>query len=116
MQNETLSTFSKQLTSRWQASSSHSSHSPHSAVGAITTHESQGSPAVPIVVLSVKQVLAVTGMSRSKLYALLDKKSRYFDPSFPPKARIGARSVGFAEHLVQAWLASRFEQATGGRK
>ena len=112
MANTLFPASSKCLSQDWQAILSIASEScaltPTSAVLAHRT-------TAPIVVLNIKQVLAVTGMSRSKLYALIDPKGRYFDPSFPPKARIGARSVGFAEHLVQAWLASRFEHAKGGR-
>lgn len=113
MPNAKLSTLSRRLSQDWQ----HALRIPSSSASAtIALSHSEQQAAVKFVVLNVKQVLAATGMSRSKLYALLDPKSRYFDPGFPPKARIGARSVGFAEHLVQGWLASRFEQANGGRK
>jgi prophage regulatory protein len=75
--------------------------------------------ATGIVILRVPQVLAKTGMSRSKLYALLDPKSRYFDETFPKRAVIGtgphARTVGWRQHEIDLWLDAQFDDKQGGQ-
>ncbi|MCR6741708.1 AlpA family phage regulatory protein, partial [Aeromonas dhakensis] len=45
-------------------------------------------------------VVKMLGISRSKLYDMLNPKSPRFDATFPKRIRIGANSVGFLEHEV----------------
>ena len=49
----------------------------------------------------------ITGLSRSMIYAKLDRKSPYYDPSFPRPVRLGQRAVGWPESAIAAWLESR---------
>ena len=58
-------------------------------------------------ILSTKLVLEKTRQCRATLYAKINKDSRYYDPSFPQPVRLSARSVGWFEHEVDAWLDSR---------
>lgn len=44
---------------------------------------------------------------RATVYAMMDPRSKYFDPDFPQRRRSGSRSVFWLEHEVDAWLASR---------
>lgn len=46
-------------------------------------------------------VEAVTGLSRSSIYAMMD------DGSFPRPVRIGRRAVAWRESDLRAWLESR---------
>ena len=46
-------------------------------------------------------VEAVTGLSRSSIYAMMDTDD------FPRPVRIGKRAVAWPESAVTAWLASR---------
>ena len=48
-----------------------------------------------------------TKRSKSSLYDIQNPRSPHFDPTFPKRRYIGARSVGWFEHEVDAWLLSR---------
>ena len=63
----------------------------------------------PQAICRLPQLLALTGLGRSIVYARLDPRSRYFDPSFPrpvplhgPCQMRGA--VGWRLSEVWAWL------------
>lgn len=72
-----------------------------------------------IVIVRVPQVLAKTGMSRSRLYSLINPSSRYFDPTFPTKAVIGtgphSRAVGWRLHEIEMWLEAQFDKSQRGQ-
>ncbi|WP_259393742.1 AlpA family transcriptional regulator [Ralstonia pickettii] len=53
-------------------------------------------------ILRMKQVVERTGLSRATVYVLMAT-----DPTFPRKIHLTARSVGFLEFDVDAWIASR---------
>lgn len=58
-------------------------------------------------VLRMKQLKERTGLSGSTLNELMNPRSRYFDPTFPPKIRLSSRAVGYSEAALDAWLVSR---------
>lgn len=58
-------------------------------------------------ILRMKQLKERTGLSSSTLNELMNPRSRYFDPTFPPKIRLSSRAVGYSESAFDAWLASR---------
>ena len=62
-----------------------------------------------IKVMRCSDVVKMLGISRSKLYDMLNPKSPRFDATFPKRIRIGANSVGFLEHEIMEWLKSRQE-------
>lgn len=53
-------------------------------------------------ILRMKQLIERTNLSRATLYVLMAT-----DPTFPRKVKLTARSVGFLESDVDAWIASR---------
>lgn len=53
-------------------------------------------------ILRMKQLIERTNLSRATLYVLMSS-----DPTFPRKIKLTARSVGFLESEVDAWIASR---------
>jgi prophage regulatory protein len=53
-------------------------------------------------ILRMKQLIERTNLSRATLYVLMGS-----DPTFPRKIKLTARSVGFLESDVDAWIASR---------
>jgi predicted DNA-binding transcriptional regulator AlpA len=59
-------------------------------------------PRRALSVLRMRQLIQRTGLPRSSVYNLISK-----DPTFPRKIQLSARSVGFFEHEVEAWLALR---------
>lgn len=58
----------------------------------------------PIVILRLPEVLRRMGISRSMYYEKRLSTSKYFDVSMPRAIKLGANSVGFAEHEVEAWI------------
>ncbi|WP_230946367.1 helix-turn-helix transcriptional regulator [Burkholderia vietnamiensis] len=53
-------------------------------------------------ILRLKQVIERIGLSRATVYATL-----MTDPTFPQKIQLTARTIGFYEHEIDAWVASR---------
>lgn len=58
-------------------------------------------------ILRMKELSKITGVSPSTLYDWMNAKSKRYDPSFPRAIRLGAASVGWSLHAVQAWIDSR---------
>ena len=52
-------------------------------------------------ILRLPDVISRTGLSRSTIYA------RVRDGNFPAPVHLGARSVGWPEHEINAWVEDR---------
>jgi prophage regulatory protein len=61
----------------------------------------------PTRILKLPEVSRRTGYSRSSLYAKVNKNNIQYDPMFPRPINLGARSVGWSEAEVEAWLQTR---------
>lgn len=68
------------------------------------------------VILRRKQLEARIGLKRSSIYNKLNPRSGNYDPTFPRMVSLGARSVGWYEHEVNAWLTSLQRSSTEGGK
>ncbi len=58
-------------------------------------------------ILRLKQVVEMTGLSRSAIYDRLDPKSRRYDPKFPKQVKLGTSShsaVGWREADILLWI------------
>lgn len=77
-----------------------------------TTHLAASGGATQI--LRRSDVEAITGLSRSTIYAKMDSKSPYFDPDWPKKVSLGRRSVGWYRHEIIEWVESRTTSAARG--
>ena len=58
-------------------------------------------------ILRLKQVVELTGLSRSAIYDRLDVKSKRHDASFPKQIKLGTSTnaaVGWIESDVMAWI------------
>lgn len=69
-----------------------------------------------LTILRRKQVEARTGLSRSTIYSRLKpnpKRPGDFDPTFPKPVTLGAKSVGWVESEVEAWLSAQVERSRG---
>lgn len=53
-------------------------------------------------ILRMKQLIERTQLSRATVYLRMKD-----DPTFPGKIKLGARSIGFLECEVDAWIAAR---------
>lgn len=76
------------------------------------TPEVASAPAVPLnsqtpTVLRLKQVIERIGLRRSSVYALMNPKSPYFDPTWPRPFKLGASSVGWLDSEISAWITQR---------
>jgi prophage regulatory protein len=63
-------------------------------------------------IIRLKDVLAITGLSRSTIYDKQDPKSTRFDPLFPKKVKLGARAVGWLKGEVEAWIDSMINESS----
>jgi prophage regulatory protein len=58
-------------------------------------------PNKPIRLIRLKEVLAMTGLSRSGVYRSIEKQQ------FPKQVSLGDRAVAWVESEVQAWVIDR---------
>lgn len=60
-----------------------------------------------LTILRRKQVQDRTGLPTSTIYCMMDKKSPYYDSTFPTQIHLSASSVGWVESEVEGWIESR---------
>ena len=65
--------------------------------------------AAPLKILKIHEVLEMTSLSRATHFAKLNAKSASYDSEYPKPIKLGARSVGYVEQEVIAWLQARME-------
>ena len=67
-----------------------------------------------LTILRRRQVEARIGLSRSAIYAKLrhnPKRPGDYDATFPKPISIGAKSVGWIEAEIDAWLTAQIEKS-----
>lgn len=68
-------------------------------------------------IIRLKQVIVLTGLSRSTIYDRMDPKSKRYDANFPKSIRLGSVSkigaVGWLESEIQAWIKRKIEERSG---
>lgn len=64
-------------------------------------------PPTTCKVLRLDEVRAATGLSRSAIYDKGCKNSKYFDPTFPTRFKIGERSVGWDATEITGWVQNK---------
>lgn len=95
------------------ASGPHRAAPPHDSVSPAVAgaSESDNTAKAPVAlrgtVLRISEVSELTGISVSMLYEKMNRKSRYYDPTFPKKVSFGARTVGYLQADVDAWIQQR---------
>ncbi len=67
-----------------------------------------------IVVIRLAEVIKIGGIRRSTIYNKLNPKSCYHDPSFPRPIKLGAASVGWLKHEVEAWVQAKIAKRDNG--
>jgi len=73
----------------------------------------------PLRVLRRHEVEQRTGLSRSSIYARLQLNPRRptdVDPTFPRPISLGARSVGWIESEVEAWIQANIDRSRAQRR
>lgn len=56
----------------------------------------------PDYILSMKDICAITGLSRHTIYRMVEANQ------FPKPAKVGVRNIGWRTSTINAWLESRF--------
>jgi prophage regulatory protein len=60
-----------------------------------------------IMILRRHDVEQRTGLSRSKLYEMINPSHRRYDASFPKQIKLGENSVGWVASELSHWLESK---------
>jgi prophage regulatory protein len=63
------------------------------------------------LVLRLKRVVEVVGLSRSTIYDRINPKSPRYDDTFPQPIRLGGASVGWLYSDIKIWIESRVESS-----
>lgn len=64
-------------------------------------------------VLNIIAVIGITALSRSTIYALINPKSDYYDPSFPKPLHLTKNRIGWLSQEINDWLESKIAQWEG---
>lgn len=78
-------------------------------------HSAQQSPHQNIVpgqlrIIRLKQVIELTGLSRSTIYDLMNPKSTRYDPDFPKSIQLTQGTVGWVYTEVEQWIENKIKQ------
>lgn len=55
-------------------------------------------------IFNIKAVIEITALSRSTIYALINPKSDYYDPSFPKRVVISQKRIGWLAIEIHQWI------------
>ncbi|AVH13299.1 helix-turn-helix transcriptional regulator [Acinetobacter indicus] len=58
-------------------------------------------------IITVKDVMRFTSISRSKIYELIKKESKYYDPTFPQPIRLTETRIGWSAWEIHQWIESK---------
>lgn len=58
-------------------------------------------------IIRLKEVVAVTGVSRSVIYAKLNPQSKCYDATFPKPIKLSVNCVGWSALEVNQWIERR---------
>ena len=58
-------------------------------------------------IISLHQVIELTGVCRSTIYEMMDENSPYYDPTFPKKVKITQKRIGWSAWEIHQWIESK---------
>lgn len=58
-------------------------------------------------IIRIKEVIAVTGISRSVIYENLNPQSKCYDSTFPKPIKLSVNCVGWSAFEVNQWIEER---------
>jgi len=58
-------------------------------------------------IITVKDVMKFTSISHSKIYELINKESKYYDPTFPQPIHLSESRIGWSAWEVRQWIESK---------
>nr|WP_317200394.1 AlpA family phage regulatory protein [uncultured Psychrobacter sp.] len=59
--------------------------------------------------LSIKDVIHYTGLSRSTIYEMINESSDRYDPTFPKKVQVTQSRVVWVASEIAEWINSKIE-------
>ena len=65
-------------------------------------------------IIRLKDVLKITGLSRSTVYDLMSTKSPRYDATFPRSVSLTPGTVGWVDREIYQWLEMRMAQRSTG--
>ena len=60
-------------------------------------------------IITIKDVMKFTSISRSKIYELINKDSKYYDPTFPQPIRLTEMRIGWSAWEIHQWIEAKLE-------
>ena len=61
-------------------------------------------------IINIKHVVEFTALSRSKIYEMINKDSKYYDPTFPKKIKMTQNRICWSAWEINQWIESKMEQ------
>lgn len=59
--------------------------------------------------LSIKDVIHYTGLSRSSIYEMINENSDRYDPTFPKKVQLSQVRVAWVANEIAEWISSKID-------
>lgn len=60
-------------------------------------------------IIRIKDVIALTGISRTVIYEKLNPKSNTYDETFPKPIKLSANCVGWSAFEVNQWIENKLQ-------
>ena len=60
-------------------------------------------------IITIKEVIQFTSISRAKIYEMIKADSKYYDPDFPKPVRLSESRIGWSAWEVNQWIADKLE-------
>lgn len=61
-------------------------------------------------IITLKDVIKFTSISRSKIYEMIKSDSKYYDPSFPKPVRLSESRIGWVALGIHQWIDDKIEK------
>ena len=58
-------------------------------------------------IISLKEVMQFTGLSRATIYNIRNEKHKHYDPTFPKQTNLTVGRVGWSAWEIHQWIQSK---------
>ena len=58
-------------------------------------------------IISLKDVIRITGLSRATIYNIMDERHKQYDPTFPKQMNLTVGRVGWSAWEINQWIESQ---------
>ena len=60
-------------------------------------------------IITIKDVIGFTSISRAKLYEMINVNSKYYDQTFPRPIRLSESRIGWSAWEINQWIEAKLE-------